>query len=136
MPTLASTTYRAAQAASPEKLQLLGSPGMEPKPGEAGTRGRGMRRPPRAQGRCSWSPVPTEISLVDLRFGNHIGAGWVTGDPATGGATLRLSTLAGIAAIVESVARGALIIETPGGDSLGGVVAAWRALLRSLPGNG
>ena len=49
------------------------------------------------------SPDPIELSTTDLLFGNHSVEGALTGDPATGDATLRFSVLTGIAAMIETV---------------------------------
>jgi propanol-preferring alcohol dehydrogenase len=43
------------------------------------------------------TPDPFEVSSLDLLFGNRGFEGALTGDPATGDATLRFSSLAGIA---------------------------------------
>jgi alcohol dehydrogenase, propanol-preferring len=49
------------------------------------------------------SPEPTEVSTIDLLFGNRAIEGALTGDPATGDATLRFSALTGIAAMIETM---------------------------------
>jgi propanol-preferring alcohol dehydrogenase len=49
------------------------------------------------------SPEPIEVSGMDLIFGNRKLAGALTGDPATGDATLRFSALSGVSAIIETV---------------------------------
>jgi D-arabinose 1-dehydrogenase-like Zn-dependent alcohol dehydrogenase len=49
------------------------------------------------------SPDPIELATTDLLFGNHSVEGALTGDPATGDATLRFSVLTGIAAMIETV---------------------------------
>jgi propanol-preferring alcohol dehydrogenase len=46
-------------------------------------------------------PEPIEVSGADLIFGGRKLAGALTGDPATGDATLRFSSLSGVAAMVE-----------------------------------
>jgi propanol-preferring alcohol dehydrogenase len=49
------------------------------------------------------TPDPFEISSLDLLFGNRAVEGALTGDPATGDATLRFSTLTGVAAMIETM---------------------------------
>ena len=49
------------------------------------------------------TPDPIEISASDLLFGNRSIEGALTGDPATGDATLKFSALTGIAAMIETV---------------------------------
>jgi alcohol dehydrogenase, propanol-preferring len=49
------------------------------------------------------TPEPLEVSPVDLLFGNRGLEGALTGDPATGDATLRFSSLTGIAAMIETL---------------------------------
>ena len=46
---------------------------------------------------------PIEISSLDLLFGNRGIEGALTGDPATGDATLRFSSLTGVAAMIETM---------------------------------
>ncbi len=46
-------------------------------------------------------PEPIEIPNFDLVFGNRRLEGSVTGDPATGDATLRFSSLTGVSAMIE-----------------------------------
>src|SRR5262247_1745216 len=48
-------------------------------------------------------PEPIETSSADLIFGNRKLQGALTGDPATGDATLRFSVLSGASAIIETV---------------------------------
>jgi alcohol dehydrogenase, propanol-preferring len=48
-------------------------------------------------------PEPIEISGMDLIFGERKLAGSLTGNPATGDATLRFSALSGISAMIETV---------------------------------
>jgi propanol-preferring alcohol dehydrogenase len=48
-------------------------------------------------------PEPIETSSMDLVFGSRHLAGALTGDPATGDATLRFSVLSGVSAIIETV---------------------------------
>jgi alcohol dehydrogenase, propanol-preferring len=48
-------------------------------------------------------PEPIEVSSMDLIFGNRKLEGALTGDPATGDATLRFSALSGVSAIIETV---------------------------------
>src|SRR5262249_3414442 len=48
-------------------------------------------------------PEPIEITSVDLIFGERRVAGSLTGNPATGDATLRFSTLTGVSAMIETV---------------------------------
>jgi alcohol dehydrogenase, propanol-preferring len=48
-------------------------------------------------------PDPIELSGTDLIFGSRKLEGSLTGTPATGDATLRFSTLTGVAAMIESV---------------------------------
>src|SRR5215510_5399117 len=48
-------------------------------------------------------PEPIETSSTDLIFGNRKLHGALTGDPATGDATLRFSVLSGASAIIETV---------------------------------
>jgi propanol-preferring alcohol dehydrogenase len=48
-------------------------------------------------------PEPIEVPGMDLIFGSRKLEGALTGDPATGDATLRFSALSGIAAMIESV---------------------------------
>jgi propanol-preferring alcohol dehydrogenase len=49
------------------------------------------------------SSDPIELSTSDLLFGNRSVEGALTGDPATGDATLRFSVLTGVAAMIETV---------------------------------
>lgn len=49
------------------------------------------------------SPEPVEASTSDLLFGGRSVEGALTGDPATGDATLRFSLLAGVEAMVETM---------------------------------
>lgn len=49
------------------------------------------------------SPDPVEASTADLLFGGRSIEGALTGDPATGDATLRFSALSGVAAMVETM---------------------------------
>jgi propanol-preferring alcohol dehydrogenase len=46
---------------------------------------------------------PLELASVDLIFGSRVIAGALTGDPATGDATLQFSALTGVAAMIEKV---------------------------------
>jgi propanol-preferring alcohol dehydrogenase len=48
-------------------------------------------------------PDPIEITSMDLIFGERKVAGSLTGNPATGDATLRFSALSGVAAMIETV---------------------------------
>ena len=48
-------------------------------------------------------PEPIEISGMDLIFGERKLAGSLTGNPATGDATLRFSALSGVSAMIETV---------------------------------
>jgi alcohol dehydrogenase, propanol-preferring len=48
-------------------------------------------------------PEPIEITSMDLIFGERKLAGSLTGNPATGDATLRFSALSGVAAMIETV---------------------------------
>jgi propanol-preferring alcohol dehydrogenase len=48
-------------------------------------------------------PEPIETSSADLIFGNRKLHGALTGDPATGDATLRFSVLSGASAMIETV---------------------------------
>jgi alcohol dehydrogenase, propanol-preferring len=48
-------------------------------------------------------PEPIEVSSMDLIFGNRKLEGALTGDPATGDATLRFSALSGVSAMIETV---------------------------------
>jgi len=48
-------------------------------------------------------PDPIEISSMDLIFGERKLAGSLTGNPATGDATLRFSALSGVSAMIETV---------------------------------
>ena len=48
-------------------------------------------------------PEPIEISSMDLIFGERKLAGSLTGNPATGDATLRFSALSGVSAMIETV---------------------------------
>jgi len=48
-------------------------------------------------------PEPIQVSATDLIFGNHKLEGALTGNPATGEATLRFSALTGITAMIEKV---------------------------------
>jgi alcohol dehydrogenase, propanol-preferring len=47
-------------------------------------------------------PEPIEISSIDLIFGGRKLEGALTGDPATGDATLRFSALSGVSAMIET----------------------------------
>lgn len=49
------------------------------------------------------TPDPIEVSTSDLLFGNRSIEGALTGDPATGDATLKFSVLTGIAAMIETM---------------------------------
>jgi propanol-preferring alcohol dehydrogenase len=46
--------------------------------------------------------IPLKISASELLFGNRSVEGALTGDPATGDATLKFSALAGVAAMIET----------------------------------
>jgi alcohol dehydrogenase, propanol-preferring len=48
-------------------------------------------------------PEPIDITSVDLIFGERKVAGSLTGNPATGDATLRFSVLTGVSAMIETV---------------------------------
>jgi propanol-preferring alcohol dehydrogenase len=48
-------------------------------------------------------PEPIEISSVDPLFGSRSTDGAVTGDPATADATLKFSSLTGVAAMIETM---------------------------------
>jgi propanol-preferring alcohol dehydrogenase len=48
-------------------------------------------------------PEPIKITSQDLIFGERTVAGSLTGNPATGDATLRFSALSGVAAMIETV---------------------------------
>jgi alcohol dehydrogenase, propanol-preferring len=48
-------------------------------------------------------PEPIEVSAMDLIFGGRKLEGALTGDPATGDATLRFSALTGVSAMIETV---------------------------------
>src|ERR1700758_2192653 len=48
-------------------------------------------------------PEPIEVSAMDLIFGNRKLEGALTGNPATGEATLRFSALSGVSAMIETV---------------------------------
>jgi propanol-preferring alcohol dehydrogenase len=48
-------------------------------------------------------PEPIEITGMDLIFGERMVVGSLTGNPATGDATLRFSALSGVAAMIETV---------------------------------
>src|SRR5262249_37537986 len=48
-------------------------------------------------------PEPIAVSSTDLLFSNRSVAGALTGDPATGDATLRFSVLSGVAAMIETM---------------------------------
>jgi alcohol dehydrogenase, propanol-preferring len=48
-------------------------------------------------------PEPIELSSMDLIFGSRKLEGALTGDPATGDATLRFSALSGVSAMIETV---------------------------------
>ena len=48
-------------------------------------------------------PEPIEITGMDLIFGERKVAGSLTGNPATGDATLRFSALSGVSAMIETV---------------------------------
>src|SRR5712675_1118398 len=49
------------------------------------------------------TPDPVEVSTTDLLFGNRSIEGAITGEPATGDATLRFSALTGVAAMIETM---------------------------------
>jgi propanol-preferring alcohol dehydrogenase len=49
------------------------------------------------------APDPIELSPVDLLVGNHAIEGALTGDQATGDATLKFSSLTGVAAMIETM---------------------------------
>jgi alcohol dehydrogenase, propanol-preferring len=49
------------------------------------------------------TPDPIEVSTADLIFASRSIEGALTGDPATGDATLKFSVLAGVAAMVETM---------------------------------
>ena len=48
-------------------------------------------------------PEPIEVTSTDLIFGERKVAGSLTGNPATGDATLRFSALSGVSAMIETV---------------------------------
>jgi alcohol dehydrogenase, propanol-preferring len=48
-------------------------------------------------------PEPIELTSMDLIFGERKVAGSLTGNPATGDATLRFSALSGVSAMIETV---------------------------------
>jgi propanol-preferring alcohol dehydrogenase len=48
-------------------------------------------------------PEPVELSTNELIFGSRSVDGAITGDPATGDATLRFSSLTGVAAMIETM---------------------------------
>jgi propanol-preferring alcohol dehydrogenase len=48
-------------------------------------------------------PEPIEVSAMDLIFGSRRLEGALTGNPATGDATLRFSALSGVSAMIETV---------------------------------
>ena len=48
-------------------------------------------------------PEPIEVTSPDLIFGERKVAGSLTGNPATGDATLRFSALSGVSAMIETV---------------------------------
>jgi propanol-preferring alcohol dehydrogenase len=48
-------------------------------------------------------PEPIDITSIDLIFGERKVAGSLTGNPATGDATLRFSALSGVSAMIETV---------------------------------
>jgi alcohol dehydrogenase, propanol-preferring len=48
-------------------------------------------------------PEPIEVTSMDLIFGERKVAGSLTGNPATGDATLRFSALSGVSAMIETV---------------------------------
>jgi alcohol dehydrogenase, propanol-preferring len=48
-------------------------------------------------------PEPNEVSSMDLIFGARMLGGALTGDPATGDATLRFSALSDVSAMIETV---------------------------------
>jgi alcohol dehydrogenase, propanol-preferring len=48
-------------------------------------------------------PEPVVLSGIDLIFGSRSLKGALTGDPATGDATLRFSQLAGVSPMIEVV---------------------------------
>jgi propanol-preferring alcohol dehydrogenase len=48
-------------------------------------------------------PEPVELSTSELLFGNRSVDGALTGDPATGDATLKFSSLTGVAAMIETM---------------------------------
>jgi propanol-preferring alcohol dehydrogenase len=47
-------------------------------------------------------PEPIEVTSMDLIFGSRTLEGALTGDPATGDATLRFSALTGVSAMIET----------------------------------
>jgi propanol-preferring alcohol dehydrogenase len=49
------------------------------------------------------SPEPIDISSSDILFSNRKVEGALTGNPATGDATLKFSVLSGIAPLIETV---------------------------------
>jgi propanol-preferring alcohol dehydrogenase len=49
------------------------------------------------------SPNPIEVSSSDFIYGSHSIEGAMTGDPATGDATLKFSVLTGVAAMIETM---------------------------------
>jgi propanol-preferring alcohol dehydrogenase len=49
------------------------------------------------------TPDPVEVSTSDLLFGSRSIEGALTGDPATGDATLKFSVLTGVAAMIEAM---------------------------------
>ena len=49
------------------------------------------------------TPEPIEVSASDLLFDSRVIEGALTGNPATGDATLRFSALTGVAAMIETM---------------------------------
>ena len=89
-----------------EELQKLGGAALVLATASAGRAVADCVKGLRSRGRIialGASADPVELSSADLIFGGRSVEGALTGDPATGDATLRFSSLTGVAAMVETM---------------------------------
>lgn len=89
-----------------EALQALGGAALVVTTASGGTTASQAIKGLRPRGKVivlGASPDPVEASTSDLLFGGRAVEGALTGDPATGDATLRFSLLTGTAAMVETM---------------------------------
>ena len=89
-----------------QALQDLGGAVLVVVTASGGTTAAKMMKGLRPRGRIvalGAGPEPIEVSTTDLLFGARSIEGALTGDPATGDATLRFSVLTGVAAMIETM---------------------------------